>query len=539
MPIVANTKLDRTATVKQLAMSDLSPSTTHAVPLELPSGATLQHGRFVVQRTLGRGGFGITYAAQDNRLQIPVALKELFCEGAARHGGVITPPPQGAEAFAASKERFLREAAVLARFEHPGIVRVYEVFEEAGTAYLVMELLEGRTLHEHVLARGGPLSEPDALEVAQRCGDALRVVHAAGILHRDLNPANVMLADNGRVVLIDFGLAREYALDETTPMTRMVTPGYAPPEQYALNARCGPPADVYGLAATTYWTLTSRSPVPAIDRQTGTALTAPHRIVETVSKLVSDGVLDGLELNPAHRPQTVEAFLSRVGCDMPTAARTEAAPLALDQHVTRAEGTRPLSSPPAPVPVPPSVEPGRRKVLVPLFVIALAFGALMPIVSLLAMALVVLPGLATAGDAIVYVRLRRSGDRLLWRHRAALPGYVPVRFLRNVGHVCIKGVPALLLVGATVAVSLAIDGATSTTTLEDWVLRVGGAGAMAALVVPVFRDRLEFRAAVILDRVVGLALEDGALTPIGQGLWVITGVFLIGAIGLHPEPFPL
>jgi serine/threonine-protein kinase len=520
-------------------MSDLSPSTTHVVPLELPRGATLHGERFVVQRTLGRGGFGITYAAHDNRLQIPVALKELFCEGSVRNGRAITPPPQGAEAFAASKERFLREAAVLARFEHPGIVRVYEVFEEAGTAYLVMELLEGRTLHEHVLARGGPLPERNALEVAQRCGDALRVVHAAGILHRDLNPANVMLAGNGRVVLIDFGLAREYAVDETTPMTRMVTPGYAPPEQYALNARCGPPADIYGLAATMYWTLTSRAPAPAIDRQTGTPLVAPHRVVQTVSKLVSDGVLDGMELNPAHRPQTVEAFLARVGCTAGPVPSTDVPPLDLDHRVTRAEGTRPLPSPPAPVPVPPSVEPGRRKAVVPLLVIALAFGALIPMVSLLAMAFVVLPGLATAGDAIVYVRLRRSGDRLLWRHRAALPAYVPVRFVRNIGHVCIKGVPALLLVGATVALSLAIDGATSTTTLEDWVLRIGGAGAMAALVIPVFRDRLEFRAAIILDRVVGYALTDGALTPIGQGLWIVAGVFLVGAIGLRPEPFPL
>ena len=86
---------------------------------------------------------------------------------------------------------------MLARFTHPGIVRVYEVFEEAGTAYLVMELLEGRTLYEHVLQRGGPLTEPEALDVAQRCGDALRVVHEAGILHRDLNPANVMLAGDG------------------------------------------------------------------------------------------------------------------------------------------------------------------------------------------------------------------------------------------------------------------------------------------------------------------------------------------------------
>ncbi|HEY2815141.1 MAG TPA: serine/threonine-protein kinase [Acidimicrobiales bacterium] len=522
-------------------MSEHSSPTTHAVPLELPSGATLQGGRYVVHRTLGRGGFGITYAARDLRLGRAVALKELFCEGAIRYAGVVTPPPHAAEAFAAAKVRFLREASVLARFTHPGIVRVYEVFEESGTAYLVMELLEGQTLYEHVLARGGPWPEVEALDVARRCGDALAIVHGANILHRDLNPSNVMLTDDDRVVLIDFGLAREFTVDETAPMTRMVTPGYAPPEQYAADGRSGPPADVYGLAATMYWVLTGRTPTPAIDRQTGSALVAPHRLVSSMSKPVSDGVLDGLELNPDHRPQTVKAFLLRLGVTpLPVvdASRRPPPEPEAERDVTRTEGTRPLDSPPALLPVPTAVEAGRRKATVPMFVIALAFGALLPILSLLVAGFVVLPALATIGDAIVYVRLRRSGDRLLWRHRAALPPYVPVRFLRNVGHVCAVGVLALVLTGATVALWLAVDGLTSTTTVEDWLLRVGGAAAMAALVLPVLRDRMQFRAALVVDRAVGLAVEDGRLTPIGQGLWVVAAIFVVASITLRPEPWP-
>jgi hypothetical protein len=128
---------------------------------------------------------------------------------------------------------------------------------------------------------------------------------------------------------------------------------------------------------------------------------------------------------------------------------------------------------------------------------------------------------------------------LLWRHRAALPGYVPVRFVRNVGHVLMTGVPALLLMGATVAISLAVDSITSTSTVEDWVLRAGGAGAMALLVLLVVRDRIQFRAALILDRVVDYATDDGRLTPVGQGLWVVAALFLLGAVGLHPELWPI
>ena len=100
-------------------------------------------------------------------------------------------------------------------------------------------------------------------------------------------------------------------------MTRMVTPGYAPPEQYASMLAAVRRADIYGLAATLYWLLTARAPTPAIDRQTGTPLTPPYQIVDSVSKSVSDGVLDGLELNPGHRPQTIEAFLARIGCGLP------------------------------------------------------------------------------------------------------------------------------------------------------------------------------------------------------------------------------
>ncbi len=151
-------------------------------------------------------------------------------------------------------------------------------------------------------------------------------------------------------------------------MTRMVTPGYAPPEQYALDARCGPPADIYGLAATLYWTLTARAPTPAIDRQTGTPLTPPYRIIESVSK---DDV--GRRARRARAESgTSSADESRRSWPASVAARPGppcerpggALPAAAGPDVTRADGTRSLPSPPVPLPVPPSIEPGRRKALV-------------------------------------------------------------------------------------------------------------------------------------------------------------------------------
>ena len=201
--------------------------------LSFPAGTRLCHDRFEVLGVLGRGGFGITYDVMDHRLQRRVAIKELFPESAVRHGTmVLTPPHARRPVYRDARDRFLREARVLARFTHSGVVRVYEVFEEHNSAYLVMELLEGRTLLDLLNARGRPFSEAEVLDVAARAAIALRSVHTAGVLHRDINPANIVLTDHGRIVVIDFGIARSFVAGHSTPMTAVVTPGYAPIEQY-------------------------------------------------------------------------------------------------------------------------------------------------------------------------------------------------------------------------------------------------------------------------------------------------------------------
>lgn len=319
-----------------------------AVDAELGPGTVIGDGRFSVRRVIGRGGFGITYEVDDRRLHRCVAVKELFPESAVRHGSLVLTPPQGRVAFQEAKDRFLREARVLARFSHPGIVRVFEVFEEHNTAYLVLELLHGRTLSEVLKAGGHPFTEDQALDVARWVTGALAAVHRAGLLHRDISPSNLVCTDDGRTVLIDFGLARSFDAGQTAAMTRIVTPGYAPPEQYLGAARFGPATDVYALAATLYRLLTLRTPPSAIERQHGNRVAPPHRLNPAVSKLVSDAVLDGLELRPEHRPQSVAAFLDRLGAGpTPPASLSASVP---DDDATVLEPGRVGSTAAAPAP---------------------------------------------------------------------------------------------------------------------------------------------------------------------------------------------
>jgi serine/threonine protein kinase len=576
---------------------DRDVSTRHASSgaAELIPGSVLQGGRYVVGPVLGRGGFGITYATHDRRLGRDLAVKELFPASVVRNGGVVTAPPHAAAAFAEAKTRFLREASVLAHFSHPGIVRVFEVFEENGTAYLVMELLEGRTLADIVGGSGVPFQEAEVLDLARRCAQALTVVHHAGVLHRDLNPSNVMVTKAGRVVLIDFGLAAAFTLEQTGFMTRMVTPGYAPPEQYLGEARFGPASDVYGLAATLYRLLAGRAPVSALDRQNGTLMPSVRACNPDVRRLVSDGILDGMELQASHRPQTVAAFVARLGLGeeavlelsttdvgplspwAPTAAagprhtsvlpRPEPPPAPeprpfqpVKVHVPAPDaGPRPPPGAPVFVPppkveidpsprigwpvAPPAVEaaPGSWKVIVPVLAAVAAFGAAAPVLAALVLALVALPAVATAGDGVAFVQLRRQGaDRMRWLHRVALPGYLPARFVRNVAGVLYAVGPALVLAGVVVAITLLLDAAGVSRATQELVLRPGGVAAALLLTVPVVRNRRRFRAATVADWAIGQCVgTEGRLTQAGIAVWVTAAVAAVAGFGFRPELWPL
>ena len=217
---------------------------------ELPAGSILHH-RYRIDAVIGQGGFGITYKASDERLQRLVCIKELFLSGHCTRGQGNTVQVQGLQGrdFGHFVQRFMEEAGALARFRHPGIVQVLDVFQENETAYCIMEYIDGETLKAKV-QREGPVPLAEALPLMQRLLDAVAEVHAAGLLHRDIKPDNIMLRPDGLPVLIDFGSAREYSDSQTISQTAILSPRYAPLELYSESARRGPYTDIYALGAT-------------------------------------------------------------------------------------------------------------------------------------------------------------------------------------------------------------------------------------------------------------------------------------------------
>lgn len=280
----------------------------------LPAGTTLQNGAFRIDAVLGQGGFGITYRGFDLSLQRSVAVKEFFPFGCRRLPAFDVQPSQSLSlsSYGTFKSRFVEEARVLARFKHPAIVDVYSVWEENNAAYMVMELLEGQTLEQVLHERNKPLDESEVLALAQRIGEVLSEVHRRGLLHRDIKPANIVQCDDGRVMLIDFGTAREYSKDAHSMQGHsiVVTPGYAPLEQYAERATRGAYTDVYSLAATLYHLLTGEMPPAASDRALGVELRPAHELNPQVSPTVSAALSCAMETQVARRPQSVDEFLA-------------------------------------------------------------------------------------------------------------------------------------------------------------------------------------------------------------------------------------
>jgi len=263
-----------------------------------------------IERMLGGGGFGITYLAQDINLQLPVAIKEYFPGDLAVRAADLSVHVRSGEnkgQFQWGLERFLDEARALASFRHPNIVRVLRYFKENGTAYIVMEYESGDPL-KRWLAKQPALDQQSLLKIIYPLMDGLEAVHKVNFLHRDIKPDNIYIRADGTPVLLDFGAARR--LTGNQDMTNIVSPGFAPFEQYHSKGHQGPWTDVYSLGAVMYWMTTGHKPMESASRVREDSM---PKAADTASAVVFGAPLLraidwAMSPNETQRPQDIAAL---------------------------------------------------------------------------------------------------------------------------------------------------------------------------------------------------------------------------------------
>lgn len=268
----------------------------------LPRGSQLKGGEYQLDWPLGFGSFGVTYRALHVPLERPVAIKEFFPDGHSvrlNETGQLLPLPQSKQLYFKDLTKFVKEAHLLALVNHPNVVRATDLFEENGTAYLVMDLIDGQTLEEELRAHPGqPLAETRVQEVMAQLVAALAAVHEQSIWHLDLKPSNVMIAKHDkRIVLVDFGTARYGHQPGSTSTTRPVaTPKYAPLE--VIRGRSvGPQSDIFELGMMLHEMLRGETP-PAAQTRDERELFYPGDLREPWAGLLAGSLMMEMQRRP-------------------------------------------------------------------------------------------------------------------------------------------------------------------------------------------------------------------------------------------------
>lgn len=351
----------------------MNESTVYRNALDLNS--TL--GEYRLESVLGIGGFGITYLARDTHLEKQVAIKE-YLPGdlavRALDGSVVPVSTDHRHDYQWGLERFIQEARTLARFSHPHIVRVNRYFESNGTGYMVMDYEEGESLIQ-LLKRVSQPPEAELRRILLPLLDGLAAVHAAKFLHRDIKPGNIFIRGNGSPVLLDFGAARAN-IGGSHGMTAVLTPGFAPLEQYAVDGKQGPWTDLYAMAGVLFRVVTGQNPPDAVSRLQNDSVAqmlagARSRYSEPLLRAIEWG----LKVQPELRPQSVaewravfEAQTQLQPASQPGVPRAATAPTNMSAATDAVTRPRPLT---------PRSDPGagwRRLGLGLLLVLALLVG---------------------------------------------------------------------------------------------------------------------------------------------------------------------
>ena len=285
----------------------------------LPEG-TILNGKYLVGRALGRGGFGVTYLGLELTLKIKVAVKEYFPAGICSRPTntrtvKISNIPANSEGFERGKKAFQKEAETLAMFSSPSIAHVRDYFLENNTAYIVMDYVEGIELGAEIRRCGGRMPWRRVVDLMLPLISEMGRLHRKNLVHRDIKPANIRIVrdeDTGaeHLVLLDFGAARSYTSSNVTKTyTQILTPGFAPFEQYQARTHLGPYTDIYALCATMYAAITGEKPPAAPDRITGEDQPKPFSSYGLdVPDQVEKAIFHGMAVDYHDRPQTMETL---------------------------------------------------------------------------------------------------------------------------------------------------------------------------------------------------------------------------------------
>ncbi len=322
-------------------------------PHHLPLRSIL-NGKYLAGKVLGEGGFGITYLGWDLNLDLKIAIKEYYPTGFVTRENTVTAtvtPYTGekTEFFTEGRDKFVNEAKSLAKFYTlPGIVSVKDFFLENGTAYIVMEFVEGETLKQRLLQSGGKLPAAQVLEMMKPLMRSLEEIHKAGIIHRDISPDNLMITKEGNVKLLDFGAARDFEDSGNKSLSVMLKPGYAPEEQYRSRGKQGPWTDVYALCATIYRAIAGVTPDESIERMQNDQVKTPFQLGISIASHEETALFKGMAVMQKDRYQNIAELYKALYFEPVTASVPGVTvPILPHSDPDPASVTRPVSAPKA------------------------------------------------------------------------------------------------------------------------------------------------------------------------------------------------